>query len=207
MVEQPELRLSPTGSFDYARIEVREYYKSFIREALERYDVDGIELDWMRTFRLFKPGMESQGIEIINNFMKEIRSIVDRNAKERGHSIQIAAHVPVTPSIGKSFGLDGVAWVKNNSVDIIIPSNFFRPTNFDVPVELWISEIGSNKSYMIAPGADAAFMCFKNKTTRFMLNSIETMRAFAISAYYRGAGSVYLFNNHAWTFEKKNSES
>ena len=203
MLENPELRLSPTGSFDYARKEVREYYKAFIKEALERYDVDGIELDWMRTFNLFKPGMETEGIEIINSFMKEIRAMVDKNAKDRGHPVEIAARIPVTPSIGRSYGLDGVAWAKDHSVDIIIPSNFFRPTNFDIPVEIWKNEIGKGNKCMIVPGADAAFFSLKNKSKRHMLNSIETMRAFSISAYSRGAGSVYLFNNHSFTFNKK----
>ena len=202
MLDHPEFRISPTSSFDYANSEVREFYKSFIREALERYDVDGVELDWMRTHIVFKPGMESQGIEIMNNFMIEIRAIVEQNSSERGHPIEIAARVPSTPAIGRSFGLDGVAWARDQSVDIIIPSNFFRPTNFDIPVELWKSEIGNEVSCMIVPGADAAFRSFRNKS-RDMVNSIETMRAFAISAYHRGAGSVYLFNNHSFTFEKK----
>lgn len=203
MVGNPELRLSPTGSFDYARIEVREYYKAFIKEALERYDVDGIELDWMRTHELFKPGMETHGNEIINNFMKEIRSIVEQNAEERGHTIEIAARVPATPAIGRSFGLDGIYWVKNRFVDILIPTNFWYPTNFDIPVELWKDQIGNNKSYMIAPGADLGFHCVRN-SLKHMRNTIETMRGFTVSAYERGAGSVYLFNHFgSWEFEKK----
>jgi len=199
MIEHPEFRLSPAGSFDYGQTEVRNYYKAFIKEALERYDVDGIELDWMRTFFLFKPGMESDGIEQINLFMKDIRNIVEQNSKERGHQIQIAARIPVTPSIGRSFGLDGVAWVKNGSVDILIPSNFHYPTNFDIPVEQWKAEIGNKYSYMLAPGMDLGILCVNTNSSKIMYNSVETVRAFAISGYSRGADAIYLFNNFSLT--------
>lgn len=199
MIEHPEFRLSPAGSFDYGQTEVRNYYKAFIKEALERYDVDGIELDWMRTFFLFKPGMESGGIDLINIFMKDIRNIVEQNSKERGHQIQIAARIPVTPSIGRSFGLDGVEWVKNGSVDILIPSNFHYPTNFDIPVEQWKAEIGNKYSYMLAPGMDLGIMCVNTNNSKIMYNSVETVRAFAISAYSRGADAIYLFNNFSLT--------
>ena len=54
-VEHPEYHRGPPDSkhwqdraLDYGIPEVREHAMSFIRELLERYDPDGIELDWMR---------------------------------------------------------------------------------------------------------------------------------------------------------------
>ncbi|HZP81238.1 MAG TPA: hypothetical protein VFB21_06350 [Chthonomonadaceae bacterium] len=53
--ENPELRRVPyrfaewaDRAFDYGRPEVREYHLKLIRELAERYDFDGLELDWMR---------------------------------------------------------------------------------------------------------------------------------------------------------------
>ncbi|NJK94407.1 MAG: hypothetical protein HC905_05250 [Bacteroidales bacterium] len=152
----------------------------------------------MRTFYLFKPGEEENGIELLNEFMRDIREI----SKKQDKNIQVAVRVPVTPAIGRKYGLDAVAWAKYGLVDIIIPSNYWYPTNLDIPVETWKAEIGANSSCIIAPGADLAFRCVEDWRTIVMHNSIETMRAFAVNAYSRGAGAVYLFNHFDWVIDK-----
>jgi len=198
-----QFRRHPNGLFDYAHKEVRDYFKAYIKEVLNKYDVDGIELDWMRTYTIFKNTNDPKGALLINNYMKEIRELVNTKALERGHPIKIAARVPPKPIMGISVGLDAVSWVKNGSVDIIIPTNWFQPTNFDIPIELWKKEIGLGKSYQIIPGADAAFMIASNINLKGMQNTVESMRGFSISAYSRGADAVYLFNNFLPTYKRK----
>ena len=41
--------------------EVRDYYKALIVESLDRYDIDGLELDFMREPYLFSAGKETEG--------------------------------------------------------------------------------------------------------------------------------------------------
>ena len=54
--ECPELtRLCPIA-FDYSHKEVRDYYFELIKEAVQNYDLDGIELDFLRHNLFFKPG-------------------------------------------------------------------------------------------------------------------------------------------------------
>ena len=202
-LDHPEYRNHPKGLFNYANKEVRDFYKAFITEVLEKYDIDGIELDWMRTHTIFKQGEEAQGIELINQFMREIRSVTKQKSIERGHPIKIAARVPSTPGIGKSFGLDGVAWVKEGLVDVLIPTNWYVPTNFDIPVELWKSEIGKGIDYILAPGADFAYTIATDKYLKMMKSNIETMRGFTVSAYDRGADAVYFFNNFDPSYDRK----
>jgi len=200
--DHPEYRISPKGLFNYAEKEVRDYYKAFIQEVLERYDIDGIELDWMRTHSIFKKGEELQGAELINNFMKEIRDLTKQKSLERGHTIKIAARVPPASDIGKSFGLDGVAWVKNGFVDILIPTNW-ASTNFDIPVELWKNEIGTGYEYILAPGADVGIKSFKDEYQKMMHSNVDLLRGFSASAYHRGADAIYLFNNFNPVYNRK----
>ena len=47
------------AAFDYARAEVREYFVGLVREACERYDVDGIDLDWLRMPFFFRFGEDA----------------------------------------------------------------------------------------------------------------------------------------------------
>ncbi len=186
----PEYRLSQNAMFNYAKKEVRDYYFSFVKEALEKYDVDGVELDWMRTNTLFVKGEEKQGILLINQFTRDIRELTQQLSIEKGHPVQIAVRVPSSPEIGKSFGLDCVNWANEGLTDILIPSNWFVPTNFDIPVELWKDEIGDEADCIIAPGADFAHCFAKNKYVKQVSSNIETMRGFSASAFSCGADAI-----------------
>jgi len=202
-LDHPEFRRSQYGMFNYAKKEVRDYYKAFIKEVLERYNVDGIELDWMRTNTLFLKGEEVQGIALINQFMREVKDLAKQKSTERGHPIQIAVRIPSTPAIGISFGLDGATWAKEGLVDMLIPCNWFIPTNFDIPVELWKKEIGPGSKCMLVPGADLGHCIAKNDYIKQMPADIETMRGFTVSAYNRGADAIYIFNHFLPTYKMK----
>ena len=194
-LDHPELRTRPpNGLFNYGRQEVRDYYKAFIQEVLDTYDVDGVELDWMRTQTVFPDDKVAEGLPLINQFMRDVRAMTEAKARERRHPIRIAVRVPVTPEIGRRYGLDAVAWAKEGLTDMVVPSNWFTPTNNDVPVERWKQAIGPSDC-LVAPGADAALCLGQSKTLKQMNGTIESMRGFAASAFSRGADAVYLFNN------------
>ena len=203
-LDNPELRTNPPhGLFNYAKQEVRDYYKAFIAEVLEKYDVDGIELDWMRTQHLFPSGQAAEGMKLIDQFMREIREMTEQMARERGHSIKIAVRIPVTPEIGKQFGLDGVTWAREDLVDLLVLSNWFVPTDFDIPVERWKKEIGPESSTSIAAGADFAYCICHKEQVKQLKGNIETMRGFSSSAYSRGADAIYIFNNFMIPYKLK----
>jgi len=170
---------------------------------LDKYDVDGIELDWMRTQHLFPDGKAAEGMLLIDQFMAEIREMTKAKARERGHPIKVAVRVPVTPEIGKYFGLDAVRWAQENLIDILVLSNWFVPTDFDIPVEQWKREIGPESTAIIAAGADFAYCITNSKQIKQMKGNIETMRGFAVSAYSRGADAIYIFNNFMIPYKLK----
>lgn len=195
-LDHPELRTRPpNGLFNYGKREVRDYYMAFIREVLDTYDVDGVELDWMRTQHLFPDDKVAEGQPLLNQFMREVRELTQAKARERRHPIRVAVRVPVTPEIGRCYGLDAVAWAQEGVVDMVILSNWFTPTNVDIPVERWKREIGPASSCLVVPGADAALCLAQNKTVKQMNGTVESLRGFAVSAFSRGADAVYIFNN------------
>ncbi|MDA3925394.1 MAG: hypothetical protein PF904_11920 [Kiritimatiellae bacterium] len=203
-LDNPEFRTRPPhGLFNYGKKEVRDYYKAFIVETLDKYDVDGIELDWMRTQHLFPDGKAAEGMKLIDQFMREIREITKAKAKERGHPIKVAVRIPVTPEIGKQFGLDGVTWAREGLVDLLVLSNWFVPTDFDIPVERWKKEIGPESSAIIAAGVDFAYCICHKEQVKQLKGNIETMRGFAASSYSRGADAIYIFNSFMIPFKMK----
>ncbi len=71
---------------NWAIPQVRERMLMFIRELCENYDLDGLELDCMRYFRLFPDTLSTERrAEIMTSFVGEVRKILDRTASEGKH--------------------------------------------------------------------------------------------------------------------------
>lgn len=205
VMENRHLWISQHAFLNYGKKEVRDYYMSFISEALDKYDVDGVELDWIRTNTLFKDGTPQEWIVIINEFMRDVKAMIDKKAAQRRHPIRIATRVLPTPAINETYGLDGVAWVKNGWTDILIPGNWHNPVYFDIPVEEWKQRIGPGHRYLIAPSADMWYSMQKDAYSKIMRVDLQTMRAFAIGSFARGADAIYLFNHFNYRdYERKN---
>lgn len=192
--QHPELRRAANSGFDFAHAAVREHHMALIRELLERYDADGLELDWMRFAWHFTPGQEEQGRAILTEFMRAVRKLADGWAKTRGHPIGIAARVPSRPKFAAGLGMDGVAWVQQGLVDILIPHATWRPTDTDTPIEEWRRLIGDVKhDYTLAAGADLWIQGMPGGV--LMRDNLESARGFTAAMLDRGADAVYLFNH------------
>jgi hypothetical protein len=178
---------------DYGIPEVRERSIALIHELLERYDPDGLELDWMRFGYHFKPGHEAEGREILNTFMRDVRVFVQAQAAKRGHAIQLGARVPAHPDAAVGLGMDGVTWAKEGLVDMLVPTPFWATADYDIPVELWKERIGAAASRVVlAPGTEILLRGYSGGAQE--LNDLESVRGFAASAWHRGADQIYLFN-------------
>ena len=62
-----------TNGLNYERAEVRDAMGLLIDELLERYDMDGVELDWLRTPACCMPGATAKATEHVSNWHREIR--------------------------------------------------------------------------------------------------------------------------------------
>jgi hypothetical protein len=180
-------------ALDYGHPEVREHAMSFVWELLERYDPDGLELDWMRFGWHFAPGEEEAGAEILTEFMREARQLTQEWSKKRGHPIQLGARVPAHPDAAKGLGMDGVRWAREGLVDMLVPCPFWTTTDFDIPVELWRERLGdAAENVVIAPGIEHNSRASSGAGA--VANDLASTRGFAASAWYRGADQIYLFN-------------
>jgi hypothetical protein len=154
--EHPDYRRVPGSkrgysdqALDYAIKEVRDHNMALIRELLERYDPDGIELDFMRSSYHFKPGHEKQGIRIILDFIRQVRQLTNEWALRRGHPIKLAVRVPAVPEYARGMGLDGIAWARAGLVDMLVPTPFWVTADFDIPVERWRELLGPQADKVI----------------------------------------------------------
>ena len=135
-LEHPEWRLEGyAGGLDYKYEGVRSYVLAFIVEFLDRYDVDGIELDYMRHCHVFRPSEAGENAPILTEFMRETRKLLDLAARKRGRDrLLLSVRVPQTLAECRSLGFDVPGWIQEGLVDCICPSDFFY-TDFNIRVE------------------------------------------------------------------------
>ncbi len=178
---------------DYMQKEVREYYLTVIEEALERFDTDGIELDWMREIYSVGIGREYEALSILNLFMNDIDTLVKRMEKKRNHPISIAVRVPDTPEKALRLGFDIFTWIENGWIDLITPTPRWSSSDHDMPIDLW-KKILKHHPITIAAGMEILMDAYNRRGRKYLFNTYETAVANSCAYLFQGADAVYLFN-------------
>lgn len=187
-------KLGPSAdrAFDYGRAEVREHHFKLIQELAERYDFDGLELDWMRFGYHFKPGYEQAGLALLTDFTTRVRRLLDGWEKRRGHKIKLGARVPSRPNTALGLGYDVATWARRKLIDLLVVTPFWASIEPDMPIELW-KELLRGTSVTLAAGLEVLIRTHPD-SKQFQMNTLETVRGAAASLLDRGADRIYLFN-------------
>jgi hypothetical protein len=176
---------------DYAAQEVRDYFKALVAESLERYDIDGLELDFMREPYLFSAGKEAEGASILTGWMREVRKLTKDAAARRGHPVHLGVRVPSRPEVASAMGLDALTWAKEGLIDQLVVTPRWATLEFDMPIQQWRKMLGASKvtlagglevRYQPCPGGPASVV------------TPELARGAAVLVLSQGADAVYLFN-------------
>lgn len=175
-------------NLDYSKESVQNYYYAYIAELLSQYDVDGIELDWLR-YPTVLPQDKRSDFGIIGDYMKRLRRLIG------GYSKVVAIRVLATEEENLSNGLDVGMWVADGSVDVITVENFYVPTNYELPVVAWRESIekknADHNPYCLLCGSDWAVSCVSNYN---LAMTPALVRGFADTCFENGADGIYLFN-------------
>ena len=117
---QQEVAGCEATTLNYAVPEVRDLKLSVIREYFERWDFDGIELDWSRHNSHFVPGTEYDNRHILTGFTREVRDMAEAAARRWQHPVLVFARVPESLHGCTVGGYDVGEWVKQRLVDGLI---------------------------------------------------------------------------------------
>ena len=194
--KNPQLRRKGcTGYFatclDYAAPEVRDYFKALVAESLDRYDIDGLELDFMREPYLFSAGKEAEGAPILTGWMREVRKLTTDATAKRGHPVRLGVRVPSRPEVASAMGLDALTWAKEGLIGLLVVTPRWATLEFDMPIRQWRQMLGASKvtlagglevRYQPCPGGPASVV------------TPELARGAAVSVLSQGADAIYLFN-------------
>ncbi|MFM8617350.1 MAG: hypothetical protein ACKOE8_01305 [Opitutaceae bacterium] len=197
----PRLRRVPDGAgqpwtnhaLNYIHEEVRTHQMAFVRELLERYDPEGLELDWMRFGHHLTPGREKEEAPVLTAFVREVRELTRVWSARRGHPILLGVRAPAHPDAATGLGMDAALWAREGLVDLIVPAPFWSSSDFDIPVELWRERMGpSAKRVAVLPALEHNARAWIRGVT--VANDLASAYGFAASALHRGADGIYLFN-------------
>jgi neutral ceramidase len=188
-LEHPELRLPDhapgtkyfqpgvRAGFDFAHEAVRDYTFRLIEEAVQRYDCDGIEMDFVRAPIYFQSGTEAERIAMMNQLVARVRQMLDAEGRKRGRHLVLAARVLATDQECREIGLDPAAWAKEGWIDFLTVSPY-SGTRYDLAVKPWKELITSVPIYACADSAGPA----------------ANYRLAAENFWKAGADGIYLFN-------------
>jgi len=180
--------VSFSGGMDYAISEVRAHRMEIFREQAENYDIDGMELDFMRWCILFQSGKAVGQTRIMTQFVREIREMLDKAAKKRqAGRLLLGARVASTLVENQNMGLDLRAMAKEGLLDYICPTDFLW-TDFSIPVEQFKELVGGTTCKVFPSLLSGVGQGYPQYMQR------ENYRAAAHNFYSFGADGISTFN-------------
>ena len=176
---------------NYGRKEVREMAFAVIKDVCQRYDVDGIELDFFRHPLFFKSQIlgrdaTEEDCQLMTDLMRRVREATEEIGLKRGRPILVSVRVPDSVEGASVMGMDIGRWMDEGLIDILAVSGYFRLNDWETTVAL-----GKKHNVPVFAGLSESRMRDDPGGVR---RSIETYRARAMNAWDAGVDSVYLFN-------------
>lgn len=203
--EHPELRRVPETVcdngwktaqlmvYDYSKPVAYQHHLDLVRELLTRYDVDGVELDWMRNPYLLTPGKEQEQSGILTQFMRDVRAMVDSCQKERGHTLGISVRVPTTLEITDAWGFNVGQWAEEGLIDMLVPTAFYNSIDTKMPIEAWRELLSkASKPVALLPGTDYHMAAYEG-APRIEIPA-AVYYGWAADLIERGVDGLYFFN-------------
>ncbi|MBN1541580.1 hypothetical protein JW992_05505, partial [candidate division KSB1 bacterium] len=178
-------------TLDYSCPGVRHRYLALIDETLERYDIDGLELDFLREPYLFPIGREAENRDLLTAWIDTVRQRVTAAERKRGHTIYLGVRVPADPETARQLGLDAVTWAQQGSVDLIVASPRWATIDNEVPVHTWKSLLRGT-DVALACGLEVRYQPYENGPAA--MASPDVASGAALAALDAGADAIYLFN-------------
>ena len=117
---------------NYERSEVRDYMFAQIREVVEDYDFEGLQMNWLRCPICCAPVAAQSTIDTMTAWTGEIRDLTRARAKATGKPYPLGIRTSGDLGTMRAIGLDIGAMVQARLIDFVSPSNVWQ-TNWDTP--------------------------------------------------------------------------
>jgi hypothetical protein len=176
-------------NFEYD--EVRQRTVDALREVCQSYDIDGIDLDFLRHPLYFPPTMqhrtvEERHIKLMNDMVRKIRAMTEEEGIRRGRAILVAARSEGDVALSRSIGLDVETWLKEGLIDVLITGSWL---DYALPMKRIVG-LAHRHGVPVYPMVNVSY-----QSPRYQDRTV--WRGLARQRFGEGADGIYTFN----TFE------
>jgi len=183
--------------YDYAVPQVRQKMLDYIQEQLEMYDVDAVELDFTREIICFKYTSCPDKVEIMNDFIRNVRKIAIAAGEKHGHKIKVVVRLFRDIDQCLAYGFDAETWDKEGLVDHITATSRWWSCDNDMPIDIWKKrcphiEIGAGVEPNFRPPNNKTDISYRPKYYAGITPDIANGMAAAYIS--QGADIIYIYN-------------
>ena len=152
-IDHPEWCLKGRGkyAFNFAYPKVRAERFALAEETVNRYEVDGFEIDWDYWPHFFEEDEVERNTPVLTDYMRQHRRMIDEAARKRGRPIAFGARVLPTEPGNLASGMDVATWVKEGLLDFVVPNIYIdEQMDADFPFE-WLVELARGTECKVYP--------------------------------------------------------
>ena len=183
MFRTPWCTHADNGYWNFALAEVHQHELRKLGEVAEKWDFDGMELDFARGV-VFPAGEGWINHERLTEFMRRLRGLLLEVGARRGRPFLLAARVPETLTGAHFDGLDVEQWAREQLVDIFV----LGVRSFDVDLQTY-RRIVAGTGIKLYPSIDD-----HHAADGYQNPGIEVLRGVAANWWQQGADGVHTFN-------------
>lgn len=173
-------------ALDFRHPRVRQLKLRVINEFFDRWDFDGIELDWLRHTLNLPRGTEKENGHFLTEFMREIRTLLRNRAQKRGRPIEVAVRIPERVAWCDEGGFEIGKWIEEDLADLLILGQGLT----ELPSLTEFRDLMRDKQLPIYP-------CLSPYGNGYQVSPDEVIRGSAANLWNAGADGIYTFN---WGF-------
>lgn len=183
------------SSVDFEHEAVRDLCVRFYEEVCTNYDVDGVELDFLRHFELFKTVSRGayatqEQLDLLTDMVRRIRRVTEEAGMRRGNPILVLVRIPTSVEYARKAGVDIEKWIDEGLVDIVVGSCYFR-------LDFWKNFVKLGKGRNVKMYAGVSETRVKDEHPRLVRQQNAVFRARAAAAWEAGVDGMYIFNSNS----------
>ena len=110
-------------ALDYSVDAVRDWIFSVMEDAANRFDIDGIELNYHRLPACFPKGRAEASHPIMTGFVRRVRAMLDEAGRRKGRKLLLGTRVLVDLAGCGKMGLDVPTWIADRLIDYVAPGD------------------------------------------------------------------------------------
>ncbi len=180
------------SSVNFAEPLVRERCFRIIEDAVGRYDIDGIELDFCRHLCYFRSHAFAgeatrEDLDAMTELLRRVRELIIARESKLARPLLVAVRVPDSVDYCRDVGLDLEAWLAEELADILIVTDYFR-------LRPWRASVELGARHDVPVFACLADPRITDEDANRQRLQPGTYRGRAAAAWHAGADAVYVYN-------------